>query len=537
MSEVEHVETTDAEAKAIKKMVEAASKSAQGEARRAHKDKVEKLLKGAPDAVKAKLRGVQFLGAASAKVLHSSQTMKWWNSVQYLAPADRAAMSFMHEFPDFAKSVAGGHGLPKMVEAIRAGGPAWGRFAATKGVRAIAETKRLLEGQEGPLLEDYVLPDYNGQFLSLCPFASPDCRKVCLNTSGQGGMARTGLLEKYRLAARHGGYTGSDDVRHVYLKGYPMIYGGENNQVTAARIRRTHVMFLAWMRDGVIDNLYNEMLYDESLIFLDRAEKIRKQTGMPNDWNMALRLNGTSDFPAHTLRAYGSNLMASLHGKGIVCYDYTKDHGKMMSWMSARNWNPALKKATIKNTFPNNYHLVFSWSEINGKEVLQVLMRGGNVVMVFRRSPDKGQAQMYPVGTKAGSKGIIPNRINLTQLGGGDIEAQVLNGDAHDLRFLDPYNVGKENKGSIVGVIAKGSARKWDAGDRDKLKRFVLNTRVEQKGKKVYAVLTNPAPAVVEGGAGQEVEGGAVQEVDGNLLNQATINIGGFLIAPTGMGT
>jgi len=109
------------------------------------------------------------------------------------------------------------------------------------------------------------------------------------------------------------------------------------------------------------------------------------------------RLNGTSDIRWEN---YGIIQKFSDH----VFYDYTKIYNR-------------------KN-IPSNYHLTFSRAESNHKETLSALVNGLNVAAVFR------------------------NELPKTYL-----NKKVINGDKHDLRFLDP-------KHCIVGLIAKGKAKK-----------------------------------------------------------------------------
>jgi hypothetical protein len=458
---------------------------------------------------------VQFLGSASAKVLHSAETMKWMNVVQYLAPADRAAVSFLYEFPEFEKEAAAKGKLSVMDSVIRAAAreePLWAPFAT--GGEYAASQVRLLEAVTKEQQESlqYELPDFKNRFLTLCPFASPMCRAVCLNTSGRGGIARTGALqtEVYR-PAKKAGYTQTDDLEYLYLRGFKAYYGGQDNSTLGARIRRTHVMFLSWMREGVLDNTYNKMLLGEAEMFAEEARKLK----LP----MALRLNGTSDFPAHTLRVGNKNLMHMLGSMGVTCYDYTKHYEKMAAWMNSGAW-----KKEARAGFPKNYHLVFSWSELNFRRSIDVLQQGGNVVMVFRRGAGEKR-----LPKQAGSKGTLPTHIPLTQFGAeAGWTAEVLNGDSHDLRFLDPYNVGKKNGGVVIGLIAKGSALKpyTDGVRRDTWRHFTSPIMLKRMGEQEQAhVVMNPG------------ELGAVEEVDPMLLKMASVGLDGWQVVPTNMGT
>ena len=115
----------------------------------------------------------------------------------------------------------------------------------------------------------------------------------------------------------------------------------------------------------------------------------------------AVRINGTSDLPWIVLQ------MAAEFPE-IQFYDYTK-----------------LPKAHTR--VRANYHLTFSHSGENGAEVSQALQNGLNVAVVF--------------AVKKGAE--LPAEWN---------GYRVVDGDLHDLRFLDPQGV-------VVGLRAKGDAK------------------------------------------------------------------------------
>ena len=87
-----------------------------------------------------------------------------------------------------------------------------------------------------------------------------------------------------------------------------------------------------------------------------------------------------------------------------------------------------------KRTAPANYHLTFSYSHRPEyrAQVLQAELSGYNLAVVFN--------------------GYLPDEF---------LGRRVIDGDTHDLRFLDDDNV-------IVGLVAKGKARKDTSG-------FVVN--------------------------------------------------------------
>src|SRR5271168_2101593 len=120
----------------------------------------------------------------------------------------------------------------------------------------------------------------------------------------------------------------------------------------------------------------------------------------------AVRINGTSDLPQVAME------MAKEFPQ-VKFYDYTK---------IPQPW---------KRQLPN-YHITFSRSEINDKETMEALEHGVNVAVVF------GVAKGEPMPKEwRGYK--------------------VINGDEHDLRFLDklqgegPFVIGLSGKGKAKG--------------------------------------------------------------------------------------
>lgn len=119
----------------------------------------------------------------------------------------------------------------------------------------------------------------------------------------------------------------------------------------------------------------------------------------------AVRLNGTSDILWEREGIIGLF-------PDVQFYDYTKIPGRMFD----------------DDHIPDNYDLTFSRGELTTDTDVAFLTRNGrNVAVVFNELPEE----------YAGAK--------------------VINGDLHDLRFSDP-------KGVIVGLIAKGPARKDTSG-------------------------------------------------------------------------
>ncbi len=119
------------------------------------------------------------------------------------------------------------------------------------------------------------------------------------------------------------------------------------------------------------------------------------------------RLNGTSDIRWETVPVVGGfrNIMERF--PTVQFYDYTK--------------------LANRRDIPSNYHLTFSRSESNDGYVVEMMNRGVNVAVVFDTLPE-----MY-------------------------LGAKVIDGTETDLRFLD-------EKGVIVGLLAKGKAKKDNSG-------------------------------------------------------------------------
>lgn len=131
---------------------------------------------------------------------------------------------------------------------------------------------------------------------------------------------------------------------------------------------------------------------------------------------LAIRLNGTTDIPYENLKLKG-------HGKNIFdifpevqFYDYTKGIDRAYK------------------ALPKNYHLTLSYTGRNVYEISEAAKNtSNNIAIVFS---DK-----------------LPKKY---------LDRKVLDGDRHDLRFLDDSN-------AIIGLIAKGDAKKMTKN------KFIVN--------------------------------------------------------------
>lgn len=141
----------------------------------------------------------------------------------------------------------------------------------------------------------------------------------------------------------------------------------------------------------------------------------------------AVRLNGTTDLPWHRMpfETHDGERFACLHDASpdVNFYEYTK--------------HPLARSIGTRGSLPSNLHLVFSVSEREDADerAAEYLAAGYSVAVVL-----------------ATAKHDLPGRYTI-----GGVSAPVVDGDAHDARFLDP-------RGSIVGLAAKGRAKHDTSG-------------------------------------------------------------------------
>jgi hypothetical protein len=169
---------------------------------------------------------------------------------------------------------------------------------------------------------------------------------------------------------------------------------GRFSNVQKARIARSD--FFIRNRNSFMDMLCSEIY-----------KAIKKH----NSDKICIRLNGTSDIPYENIKIGNDKNIMSVF-PDVQFYDYTKT-----------------AKRFFEPNMPTNYHLTFSRSESNDKECQMMYNFGHNVAVVF-------DYKTFP-----------------TQYMG----KEVINGDLHDLRFLD-------KQGVIVGLKAKGDAKKDTSG-------------------------------------------------------------------------
>jgi len=168
---------------------------------------------------------------------------------------------------------------------------------------------------------------------------------------------------------------------------------GKFSNVRKARIRKT-LLFLNEPQE------FMRQLVEDVNKFLRECDRLGKKP--------ALRLNGTSDIQWETIEVDGHENIFAMFPQ-IQFYDYTKI--------------PTRKVEHIPN-----YHLTWSYSEANDKYATLFDKVSNNIAVVFRDALPK----MF--------KGL-----------------KVIDGDKHDMRFLDETQV-------VVGLIEKGEAKKDTSG-------------------------------------------------------------------------
>jgi hypothetical protein len=185
---------------------------------------------------------------------------------------------------------------------------------------------------------------------------------------------------------------------------------GKFNNVKRARIAKSE--YFINDRDNFLTLLFTEV------------RKLAKKFGK----DLAIRLNGTTDIRYAKLKVNGLNIFEAF--PNVQFYDYTKSPNIVYDAVEYSNYSVTFSRA---ETTSNK-----TWANLFAKE------KKANVAAVLNK-------ELYDVlfdkGTLESSSFKFLNLIN---------------GDLHDLRFLDPIN-------SIICLKSKGDAKKDSSG-------FVINT-------------------------------------------------------------
>ena len=171
----------------------------------------------------------------------------------------------------------------------------------------------------------HLSPSTSAGMGNMCPDASPECIRFCLNKAGRGGIFKK---------------------------------GEKTNAVQQARKRRT------W-----------RFVSSPTMFFYDLDNEISNHANKASRMGLkpCVRLNGTSDIDWIKATAYKGSLFD--RWRDVQFYDYTKSFPRMVDFLTAKD-------------YPSNYHLTFSRSELNDAECDTVLRHGGNVAVVFDSVPD-----------------------------------------------------------------------------------------------------------------------------------------------------
>ena len=200
------------------------------------------------------------------------------------------------------------------------------------------------------------------------------------------------------------------------------------DNVHAAREMRTSRLFHPETKEDTLLEIEIDIMRLQNLCIELNTRykyKLKKYFGEGFQFQPVIRLNGTTDINWAKEAAY-------LHEKfkSIKFYDYTKVPKYMDMYMNGYN-------NYTKQPFAPNYHLTFSRSETNKAQALDYLERGGNVAIVFDKTPE-----------------------TLTYHGK---TYRVIDGDRHDLRFLDDVEGMKQpNEGLVIGLKYKRPSKTED---------------------------------------------------------------------------
>lgn len=161
-------------------------------------------------------------------------------------------------------------------------------------------------------------------------------------------------------------------------------------------------------------------LRDRNNFMLQLADELGRNVKKYNEYNVCVRLNGTSDIPYENIPVGEYKNIMEMY-PNVQFYDYTKVYSR------------------LEKELPSNYHLTFSRAETlkNKIETEKALNLGFNVSAVFAVKDSNELPNEY--------KGF-----------------KVVDGDLHDLTFLH-----KQPKGSsavILGLKAKGVAKNDTTG-------------------------------------------------------------------------
>ena len=262
---------------------------------------------------------------------------------------------------------------------------------------------KTVKGQKhGYMTAILYLAPYKASGKNVCPMAHiAKCWEPCLNTAGHGGIAKRGSV----IA------TDAGDL--------------PDNVVQRARIARTQ--FYHDDRAAFMTQLVREI---EAFI-----RKARRKGLVP-----VVRLNGTSDIQWETghavrrLSAGAAKMKPSAAASALLAERYPSIFAAFPD-VQFYDYTKIAKR--FRRELPSNYHLTLSYSAAStdyAKQCLAAHADGAALAVVAR---DNATKTAHAVTSQA--------------------SGEVVDGDAHDLRFLDP-------RGALVVLKAIGRARQDGGG-------------------------------------------------------------------------
>ena len=226
-----------------------------------------------------------------------------------------------------------------------------------------------------------LLPNAMAGVGDLCPYRSKACTANCLNWSGR-----------------------------TEISGPP-----SRNANIACRARRSLLLF-----------------HQPDVFFMRLIVLLTKRAHDAGLNRYAFRPNILADIAWEEMEFFSpwAKGMATLIGSSeIQWYDYTKNPERYQRFL-------------LEGTFPKNYHLTFSLSEINALYAFYALAHGGSTTVVFDADP--ASYGRYPRDAEP-----LPEEF---------CGYRVIDGDVADLRFLDREMFGiPEGEGFVVGLRLKGA--------------------------------------------------------------------------------
>jgi hypothetical protein len=173
------------------------------------------------------------------------------------------------------------------------------------------------------------------------------------------------------------------------------------------KINQSRIYKTQWMHE------YPDTFWSRVDIEIRNHEKLceRNSKRLKRKMKPCVRINGTSDI-------WNTDMQTIMYRHpDVQFYDYSKDFKRIVDWSMGK--------------MPLNYHLTYSYGGGDAKNAIWCLDNGVNVAVVF--------------DVKRGDK-LPDHHWGFT----------VVDGDTHDLRFLDQKDPNKY--GRIIGLRAKGKA-------------------------------------------------------------------------------